>query len=146
MKKVISLIKVDLDLLNVHHDCWFFESSLGQLDNTNSLLSKAIKDINQKNKYEKNDALWLKSTVHGDDKDRVLVRENGRGTYLASDVAYHKDKLDRGFDEIINVLVPITVMAISRELRVQSNQLDTQKINWLSSLSSLQTLSKTEKN
>ncbi len=103
LKKVISLIKADLDLLNVHHDCWFFESSLGQLDNTNSLLSKAIKDINQKNKYEKNDALWLKSTVHGDDKDRVLVRENGRGTYLASDVAYHKDKLDRGFDEIINV-------------------------------------------
>ena len=47
--------------------------------------------------------MWLKSTVHGDDKDRVLVRENGRGTYLASDVAYHKDKLDRGFDEIINV-------------------------------------------
>ena len=56
LKKVISLIKADLDLLNVHHDYWFFESSLGQLDNTNSLLSKAIKDINQKNKYEKNDA------------------------------------------------------------------------------------------
>ena len=68
-----------------------------------SLLGKAIETVKENNGYEKDGALWLQSTNHGDDKDRVLVREDGRGTYLASDVAYHKNKLDRNFDVIVNV-------------------------------------------
>ena len=53
--------------------------------------------------YEKNGAVWLESTKFGDDKDRVIIREDGRGTYLSADLAYHRNKLDRGFDTIVNV-------------------------------------------
>ena len=53
--------------------------------------------------YEKNGAVWLESTKFGDDKDRVIIREDGRGTYLSADLAYHRNKLDRGFNTIINV-------------------------------------------
>jgi arginyl-tRNA synthetase len=53
--------------------------------------------------YEKDGALWLKSTAFGDDKDRVVIRENGVPTYLAADIAYHRDKFQRGFDHVINL-------------------------------------------
>ena len=55
------------------------------------------------NVYEKDGALWLASTKYGDDKDRVVIRENGEPTYLAADIAYHKNKFDRGFGELINI-------------------------------------------
>ena len=53
--------------------------------------------------YEKEDAVWFKSSDFGDDKDRVLKRSNGEHTYFASDVAYHADKYDRGYDRVINI-------------------------------------------
>ena len=53
--------------------------------------------------YEKEGAIWYRSTQFGDEKDRVLIRSNGEPTYFASDVAYHKDKFDRGFDLVIDV-------------------------------------------
>ena len=53
--------------------------------------------------YEKNGALWLKSTDYGDDKDRVVIRDNGVPTYLAADIAYHRNKYDRGFKEMIDI-------------------------------------------
>ena len=53
--------------------------------------------------YERDGALWFNATAHGDEKDRVLVRANGQGTYFASDVAYHLDKFERGFDRVIDV-------------------------------------------
>ena len=53
--------------------------------------------------YEKDDAIWLNTEISGDDKHRVLVRDDRRPTYFASDVAYHKDKIDRGFDTLINI-------------------------------------------
>ena len=100
---VIESIKDDLQKFNVIHEHWFYESSLGNIEDKDSLLGKAIETVKKNNGYEKDGALWLQSTNHGDDKDRVLVREDGRGTYLASDVAYHKNKLDRNFDVIVNV-------------------------------------------
>ena len=55
------------------------------------------------NVYEQDGALWLKSTAYGDDKDRVVIRDNGVPTYLAADIAYHRDKFVRGFDKVINI-------------------------------------------
>ena len=82
---------------------WFFESSLGELTDKKSEISKALAKVQRDHAYEKNGAIWLESSKFGDDKDRVIIREDGRGTYLSADLAYHRNKLDRGFDTIINV-------------------------------------------
>jgi len=87
----------------VHFNHWFFESSLGYLSDKKSEISLALNKVQQEHAYEKDGAVWLESTKFGDDKDRVIIREDGRGTYLSADLAYHKNKLDRGFDTIINV-------------------------------------------
>lgn len=103
LEKILGLIKSDLSEFNIIFDQWFFESSLGSIDEDESKLKQALDlSINQAG-YEKEGAYWLRSTNHGDDKDRVLIRKDGRVTYLASDVAYHKEKLDRGFDQLINI-------------------------------------------
>ena len=54
--------------------------------------------------YEKDGAIWFRATDYGDEKDRVVVRDNGRTTYFASDIAYHLQKRERGFDELVDVL------------------------------------------
>ena len=100
---VIQSIKEDLTQFKVIFDNWFFESSLGELTDKESEISQALDKIKKEHAYEKNGAIWLESTKFGDDKDRVIIREDGRGTYLSADLAYHKNKLDRGFDTIINV-------------------------------------------
>jgi len=100
---VIKSIQEDLTQFKVIFDNWFFESSLGELKDKKSEISQALDEIKKKHTYEKNGAVWLESTKFGDDKDRVIVREDGRGTYLSADLAYHRNKLDRGFDTIINV-------------------------------------------
>ena len=100
---VIKSIKEDLTEFKVIFDNWFFESSLGELADKKSEISVALDQVKKEHVYEKNGAVWLESTKFGDDKDRVIIREDGRGTYLSSDLAYHKNKLDRGFDTIINV-------------------------------------------
>ena len=104
LDEVLKTIKEDLESFNVSFDNWYSESSLGSLDDKNSKIKKAIdKLIKNKLAYEDSGAIWLDTSKSGDDKNRVLIRDDGRATYFASDVAYHKDKIDRGFDKLINV-------------------------------------------
>ena len=100
---VIKSIQEDLTQFKVIFDNWFYESSLGELSDKNSEISQALDEVKKEHAYEKNGAVWLESTKFGDDKDRVIIREDGRGTYLSADLAYHRNKLDRGFNTIINV-------------------------------------------
>ena len=104
LDEVLKTIKEDLESFNVSFDNWYSESSLGSLDDKNSKIKKAIDTLStSKLAYEDNGAIWLDTSKSGDDKNRVLIRDDGRATYFASDVAYHKDKIDRGFDKLINV-------------------------------------------
>jgi arginyl-tRNA synthetase len=97
---ILRGIQTDLDQFGVHFDAWFSEKELYR----QKKVEKAIEDLKGKGlAYEKDGALWLKTSQYGDEKDRVLVKAAGEKTYFASDVAYHKDKLDRGFDVLINV-------------------------------------------
>lgn len=97
---IIADIKQDLTDFKVEFDQWFSEKSLmdtGVIDSAINKLQVAGKI------YEQNGALWFKSTDYGDEKDRVVVRDNGLKTYFASDIAYHLNKLERGFDILIDV-------------------------------------------
>ena len=101
LESVLASIEKDLADFGVMFDNWFFESSLL---GDESKIDGAIQQLDTNNLIDNRDGnLWFKSSNFGDDKDRVLIRADGRQTYFASDVAYHKDKLDRGFDEIINI-------------------------------------------
>ena len=104
LNSIIESIKNDLEDFNVYFDNWFYESSLGDLKNESSEISKSITKLTKEGKtYKKDGAIWLDTESAGDDKHRVLVREDGRATYFVSDVAYHKNKIDRGYDDLINV-------------------------------------------
>ena len=105
LKEILKLIKEDLLDFGVEHNKWFSESSLYEnKQNHNSKVDQAIKELKEKGfVYEKEGATWFKSTNFEDDKDRVLKRGNGEYTYFASDVAYHLDKYDRGYDRVINI-------------------------------------------
>ena len=104
LSEVLQTIRTDLESFNVSFDNWFSESSLGDLSDNNSKISTAISSLKNKGlAYEENGAIWLNTSHAGDDKNRVLIRDDGRATYFASDVAYHKDKIDRGFNKLINV-------------------------------------------
>ena len=100
IESILSGIKNDLAEFGVVFEKWFSEQSLIDSGLSESCISK-LKD--SKNLYEKDGALWFKTTNYGDEKDRVVVRDNGNHTYFASDIAYHLEKLDRGYDKIINV-------------------------------------------
>tara|TARA_Y200000002_G_scaffold54957_1_gene40290 strand:+ start:759 stop:2498 length:1740 start_codon:yes stop_codon:yes gene_type:complete len=104
LDEVLNGIKTDLKSFKVTYDKWYSESSLGDVGDNESKIKKAIDYfIKTKLAYEDNGAIWLDTSKSGDDKNRVLIRDDGRATYFASDVAYHKDKIDRGFDKLINV-------------------------------------------
>jgi arginyl-tRNA synthetase len=104
LSEVLQTIRTDLENFNVSFDNWFSESSLGNLSDNKSKISMAITSLKNKDlAYEENGAIWLNTSHTGDDKNRVLIRDDGRATYFASDVAYHKDKIDRGFNKLINV-------------------------------------------
>ena len=104
LKEIVKSIEDDLKAFNVNFDKWFYESSLGRIDDDSSDIALSInKLIKDGHAYEKDKAIWLNTDISGDDKHRVLVRDNGKATYFASDVAYHKNKIDRGFDKLINV-------------------------------------------
>jgi len=97
---IIADIKDDLSLFGVNYQNWFSEKSLM----TSGAVNKAIEQLKEQDYlYEKKGAWWFKSTDFGDEKDRVVVRDNGQTTYFASDIAYHINKLDRGFDRVIDV-------------------------------------------
>ena len=90
----------DLTEFGVIFDTWFSEKTLHE----SGLIDKAVKQLQQHGHiYEQNGALWFRSTVFGDEKDRVVLRENGIYTYFAADIAYHLNKFERGFDQVIDV-------------------------------------------
>lgn len=98
---LMNAIKKDLDNFRVNFDVFTSERTLyekGLVEKTLDLLKKQDKC------YISEDALWLKTTPYGDEKDRVLIKSDGNYTYLLPDIAYHNNKLDRGFDELIDVL------------------------------------------
>jgi arginyl-tRNA synthetase len=100
VKSILDGIEQDLRDFRVIFDNWFSEKSLyesGEVEKTVEML------IKNEYIYEKDNALWFKSQQLGDDKDRVIKRSTGEYTYFASDIAYHKNKFDRGFELIVNV-------------------------------------------
>jgi arginyl-tRNA synthetase len=90
----------DLAEFGVHFDEWFSEQSLFD----NGLVARAVETLKAHNHlYQQDGAWWFRSTAFGDEKDRVVQRENGLYTYFASDIAYHLNKFERGFERIVNV-------------------------------------------
>jgi len=98
--KIMTVIREDLDVLGIRFDNWFSEKSLYSSGKVVGLINYFRK---KELIHEKDGALWFKTSAFGDEKDRVVVKENGETTYFASDIAYHKDKFDRGFEKIIDV-------------------------------------------
>ena len=100
LNTILDDIRDDLELFGVRYDEWYSERSLIETGAVN----RAIERLRTSGHlYEKGGALWFRSSDFGDEKDRVLVRDNGQTTYFASDIAYHMDKLDRGFERIVDV-------------------------------------------
>lgn len=100
LKEKLAALKEDLQAFNVDFDVWFSERTLHE----EGCIKAACDFLCEKGyMYEHEGALWLKSTEYGDDKDRVVIRENGVPTYLAADIAYHRNKFERGFDHVINL-------------------------------------------
>jgi len=96
----VALMKEHLERYRIHYDEWFSESSMhksGYVDETVELLDKAGL------LFEKDGAVWLRNTELGGEKDEVMCRSNGFYTYYAIDIAYHRNKLDRGFDKVIDI-------------------------------------------
>lgn len=99
LKEKLAALKKDLHDFNVDFDNWFSEKSLYP-DQVNAAL-KVLKD--EDNMYEKDGALWLRTTKNGDDKDRVVIRTNGVPTYFCSDIAYVGNKIHRGYNKLIDI-------------------------------------------
>ena len=100
LEYILDDIRDDLEHFGVVYDEWYSERRLTE----NGLVDQAIERLKASgHTYEKDGALWFRSTDYGDEKDRVLVRENGQTTYFASDIAYHMDKLERGFEWVIDI-------------------------------------------
>jgi arginyl-tRNA synthetase len=100
LNTILEDIRDDLEKFGVVYDEWYSERSLAE----RGAVQRAIERLRVAGQlYEKDGALWFRSTAFGDEKDRVVVRENGQTTYFASDIAYHMDKLERGFERVIDV-------------------------------------------
>ena len=98
---LLNGLKKDLKEFNVEFDNWFSERSLYE----SNQVQKTLAFLKEKNyTYEHEGAVWLKTTEYGDEKDRVLVKTDGSLTYLTPDIAYHQNKLERGYDHLIDVL------------------------------------------
>ena len=97
---LLNIIKQDLKDFGVSFDVWTSEKAI----RAKGRIEESLKILDEKGLiYDEEDARWLKTTVYGDDKDRVLVKADGSLTYLVPDIAYHLDKFDRGFDELVDV-------------------------------------------
>ena len=97
---MLASIEKTLERMGVRFDVWFSERELyrrGEVDETLAFLES------NGTAYREDGALWLRTSSYGDEKDRVLVRSSGEPTYFASDIAYHRDKMERGFDTVINI-------------------------------------------
>ena len=100
LKKISAEIKKDLENFGVNFDVWFSEKSLYK----KGRLQEVLTILDQRGFiYKEKGAVWVKTTAFDDEKDRVVIRENGIPTYFASDIAYHQDKYQRGFDKVIDV-------------------------------------------
>ncbi|MFP7298560.1 arginine--tRNA ligase [Neobacillus niacini] len=100
LKYEMAKLQKDLEDFRVKFDVWYSETSLYK----NGKIDEALKVLRESGYiYEEEGATWLRSTDFGDDKDRVLIKQDGSYTYLTPDIAYHKDKLDRGFEKLINI-------------------------------------------
>ncbi len=97
---ILADIRDDLSQFNVNYEKWFSERSLTE----SGAVERAVERLEKSGHvYEKEGAKWFRSSDFGDEKDRVLVRDNGQSTYFASDIAYHMDKLERGFERVIDI-------------------------------------------
>jgi arginyl-tRNA synthetase len=97
---MLAEMRDELAAFGVRFDCWFSETTLhvgGGLDRVVASL------LDRGEAYRDGGAVWLRTTSRGDDKDRVLIRSNGRPTYFAADIAYHENKLERGFEHLVNI-------------------------------------------
>jgi len=100
LEHILDDIRDDLSRFGVDYDQWFSERSLAE----RGAIERAIERLRAAGRlYERDGALWFRSSDFGDEKDRVLVRDNGQTTYFASDIAYHLDKLERGFERVIDI-------------------------------------------
>lgn len=101
LEVLLNQIKKDLDKFRVNFDVFTSEQSLYD----RGLVEKVLNNLKKNNEcYVSEDALWIKTSNHGDEKDRVIVKNDGSYTYLLPDIAYHINKIERGFDELIDVL------------------------------------------
>lgn len=101
LEDILDDIRQDLGEFGVVYDRWYSERSL----TTNGAIDRALERLRQQGHvYEKDGAQWFRATAFGDEKDRVVVRENGVKTYFASDIAYHLEKRERGFDLLLDIL------------------------------------------
>jgi arginyl-tRNA synthetase len=97
---IILGIRRGLEDFGITFDRWFSEQSLFD----NGLVTQALEDLKIRGEvYSQDDALWFRSSAYGDEKDRVVMRGNGLTTYFAADIAYHREKFERGFDKVIDV-------------------------------------------
>ncbi|HHY73813.1 MAG TPA: arginine--tRNA ligase [Bacillus bacterium] len=100
LKLELAKLREDLKQFRVEFDNWFSETSLYE----NGKIDIALDALRSKGElYEEDGATWFRSTTYGDDKDRVLIKNDGSYTYLTPDIAYHQDKLKRGFEKLINI-------------------------------------------
>lgn len=100
LKVELAKLQKDLADFRVHFDVWYSETSLYE----NGKIDAALKKLRDNGHiYEEDGATWFRSTTFGDDKDRVLIKNDGTYTYLTPDIAYHDDKIQRGFDKLINI-------------------------------------------
>ncbi|XZF76132.1 arginine--tRNA ligase [Bacillus sp. AL-1R] len=101
LKLEMEKLQRDLRNFRVDFDVWYSETSLYE----NGKVLEALDDLKQRGEtYEEEGATWFRSTTYGDDKDRVLIKSDGSYTYLTPDIAYHRDKLSRGADKLIDIL------------------------------------------
>ena len=103
VKQIMDGIKKDLDDIDVSMDVWFSQKKMMRTDAVPSVIKKLKK---KKLIFEEDGAVWFKSSVYGDDKDRVVVKSTGEYTYLAPDIAYHENKIKRKFRKVINIWGP----------------------------------------
>ncbi|NLY79207.1 MAG: arginine--tRNA ligase, partial [Lysinibacillus sp.] len=100
LKLELEKLKRDLENFRVRFDVWYSETSLYENGKIDHALNKLRANGHV---FEQDGATWFRSTTFGDDKDRVLIKSDGSYTYLTPDIAYHEDKLQRGFDKLINI-------------------------------------------
>lgn len=100
---ILDIIRKELDDFGVRFDCWYSQKSLRE----SGKIEEALLVLRERGfVYDQEGAVWLKSTAFGDDKDRVVIKSDGSYTYLAPDIAYHREKFKRGYEFLVNLWGP----------------------------------------